>query len=182
MLLDDVLAALDVHTAKHVVNEALRGDLTRDRTIILATHNIALTAPIAEHVILLGKNGKVLNYGPVSEVLKISPTLHAEVEERTEIMIDSATVVEPNANSEPQEAQSEATAGKLVVAEEKATGRLESGAIMLYVNAYGGIVTWLVTALMTMSTIAAFIAQPWFIGVWSSQYENHDPSEIQVAW
>ena len=35
LLLDDVLAALDVHTARWVVEKCLQGDLVRDRTVIL---------------------------------------------------------------------------------------------------------------------------------------------------
>ena len=35
MLLDDVLSALDVHTAKWVVDKCFRGDLIKGRTLIL---------------------------------------------------------------------------------------------------------------------------------------------------
>lgn len=35
LLLDDVLAALDVHTAKLVVEECFNGDLIRGRTVLL---------------------------------------------------------------------------------------------------------------------------------------------------
>ena len=35
LLLDDVLAALDVHTAKWIVEKCLKGDLVRGRTVIL---------------------------------------------------------------------------------------------------------------------------------------------------
>lgn len=35
LLLDDVLAALDVHTARWVVEKCLQGDLVRGRTVIL---------------------------------------------------------------------------------------------------------------------------------------------------
>lgn len=35
VLLDDVLAALDVHTARWIVDECFQGDLVQDRTIIL---------------------------------------------------------------------------------------------------------------------------------------------------
>ena len=41
LLLDDVLAALDVHTARWVVEKCLQGDLVRDRTVILVvSHNL----------------------------------------------------------------------------------------------------------------------------------------------
>ena len=35
LLLDDVLAALDVHTAKWIVDKCLQGDLVKGRTVIL---------------------------------------------------------------------------------------------------------------------------------------------------
>lgn len=35
LLLDDVLAALDVHTSKWIVDKCFRGDLVRDRTVLL---------------------------------------------------------------------------------------------------------------------------------------------------
>lgn len=35
LLLDDVLAALDVHTAKWIVDKCLKGDLIRGRTVVL---------------------------------------------------------------------------------------------------------------------------------------------------
>ena len=60
LLLDDVLAALDVHTAKFIAKEALSGDLVQGRTVLLVTHNIALTAGIADYVVMLGRNGRVV--------------------------------------------------------------------------------------------------------------------------
>jgi ABC-type multidrug transport system fused ATPase/permease subunit len=35
LLLDDILAALDVHTAKWIVNKCFKGDLIAGRTVIL---------------------------------------------------------------------------------------------------------------------------------------------------
>ena len=35
LLLDDILAALDVHTSKWIVEKLLRGDLVKGRTVIL---------------------------------------------------------------------------------------------------------------------------------------------------
>lgn len=35
ILLDDVLAALDVHTARWIINNCFTGDLVRGRTVLL---------------------------------------------------------------------------------------------------------------------------------------------------
>ena len=57
LLLDDVLAALDVHTAKWVVKEAFAGELVVGRTVLLITHNIGLVAPVADYALVLSKRG-----------------------------------------------------------------------------------------------------------------------------
>ena len=40
ILLDDVLAALDVHTARWVVQKCLKGDLVRGRTVLLVVREM----------------------------------------------------------------------------------------------------------------------------------------------
>ncbi|KAF9062353.1 P-loop containing nucleoside triphosphate hydrolase protein [Rhodocollybia butyracea] len=58
LLLDDVLAALDIHTAKWIVEKCLVGTLVKDRTVILVTHNVSLVEPIASCVVSI-KDGKI---------------------------------------------------------------------------------------------------------------------------
>ena len=43
LLLDDVLAALDVHTSRWVIEKCFKGDLIRDRTVILVVSVIPMT-------------------------------------------------------------------------------------------------------------------------------------------
>ncbi|KAF8824674.1 hypothetical protein HHX47_DHR7000460 [Lentinula edodes] len=71
LLLDDVLAALSVHTSKWIVENCFKGDLVKDRTILLVTHNTFLTHPIAGYVVSL-KDGQVAKQGTVAEVLGVS--------------------------------------------------------------------------------------------------------------
>ncbi|KAL4753658.1 hypothetical protein BDW72DRAFT_21058 [Aspergillus terricola var. indicus] len=66
LLLDDCLSAVDSHTAKHIFREALSGPLMLNRTCILVTHNIALTAPYADFIVAL-ENGKVSFQGRPDE-------------------------------------------------------------------------------------------------------------------
>ncbi|KAI5122631.1 hypothetical protein M0805_008718 [Coniferiporia weirii] len=184
LLLDDVLAALDVHTAKWIVDKAFKGDLIQGRTILLVTHNIALTAPIASHVIDLGGDGSVSAQGSVSEVLKKDSQLRAQIEkEREEI----SKVVEDKLENEKVEgkagadvANAKKDAGKLVIKEEKAMGRVETAAIMLYVRGVGGPLAWALVLGTRLLALLAIIFQTWFMGYWSSQYEKHPSSEIPV--
>lgn len=79
LLLDDVLSAgpfsipflhcttlifltVDAHTADHLYNECLRGDLMKGRTVILVSHHVQLCAPGAKYVVALD-NGRLLFEG-----------------------------------------------------------------------------------------------------------------------
>ncbi|ETW77907.1 ABC transporter [Heterobasidion irregulare TC 32-1] len=62
LLLDDVLSAVDAHTAHHLYYECLKGDLMRGRTVVLVSHHVQLCAPGADYVVALD-NGRVLFQG-----------------------------------------------------------------------------------------------------------------------
>ncbi|OAL02619.1 hypothetical protein IQ06DRAFT_291975 [Phaeosphaeriaceae sp. SRC1lsM3a] len=68
VLLDDVLSAVDSHTAKWIFDHALNGQLMVNRTCILVTHNISLTLPLAAFAVVLD-NGKVTAQGTADEVI-----------------------------------------------------------------------------------------------------------------
>lgn len=59
LFLDDVLSAVDAHTAHHIYFECLKGDLMRGRTVILVSHHVQLCAPGASYIVAL-ENGRVL--------------------------------------------------------------------------------------------------------------------------
>lgn len=53
ILLDDVLSAVDSHTARHLYNECLKGPLAQNRTIILVTHAVGLVLPGTAFAVVL---------------------------------------------------------------------------------------------------------------------------------
>ncbi|KAF7324689.1 Multidrug resistance-associated ABC transporter [Mycena kentingensis (nom. inval.)] len=65
LLLDDILSAVDVHTAHHLYYECLKGPLMHDRTVILVSHYIQLCADGAGHIVALD-NGTVAFQGSPS--------------------------------------------------------------------------------------------------------------------
>lgn len=136
LILDDILAALDVHTARWVVDECLQGDLVRGRTVLLVvstpidrcgtrihgslqTHNVAMTGPIADFVVSLGSDGRILSQGTMSKALATSKTLIKELKTR-ELELHKA---EETVDGEVP-AVREGKSGKLVVAEEIAEGHV----------------------------------------------------------
>jgi ABC-type multidrug transport system fused ATPase/permease subunit len=51
--LDDILSAVDAHTAQFIVDACLRGSLVKGRTLVLVSHHVDLCLPAAEYVVAL---------------------------------------------------------------------------------------------------------------------------------
>ncbi|CAD6886133.1 unnamed protein product [Tilletia controversa] len=69
LLLDDILSAVDAHTASHIHKQLLQGPLLKDRTVLLVSHQVQLLAPSAAKVVLLD-NGVVRYEGQASDFLQ----------------------------------------------------------------------------------------------------------------
>ncbi|KAF2219714.1 bile acid-transporting ATPase [Elsinoe ampelina] len=68
VLLDDVLSAVDAHTAKWIFAKAIMGPLMYHRTCILVTHNAQLCIPRADFAVVMD-NGRVVSQGTASSVI-----------------------------------------------------------------------------------------------------------------
>ncbi|GAA6021159.1 hypothetical protein JCM10207_008338 [Rhodosporidiobolus poonsookiae] len=69
LLLDDVISAVDAHTAAHIFEKCLKGPLLEGRTVVLVSHHVQLTAPGAAYVVELD-NGRVGFSGTGADYLK----------------------------------------------------------------------------------------------------------------
>ncbi|KAJ3929467.1 MAG: hypothetical protein NXY57DRAFT_1016596 [Lentinula lateritia] len=200
LLLDDVLAALDVHTSKWIVEKCFKGDLVKDRTILLVTHNTSLTHPIAGNVVSL-KDGQVAKQGTVAEVLGISeveqvdgPSAenveNVETIETIEQIEDEIAGNHGGSNGEGDGTKSKKSPpvegqGKLIVAEEIQIGNVGWPAVRLLIKGLGGQHVILFVASVFASFLlseSAEIFQTWFLGIWASQYERKDASEVDVVF
>ncbi|KAF9066068.1 hypothetical protein BDP27DRAFT_1424214 [Rhodocollybia butyracea] len=181
LLLDDVLAALDVHTSKWIVDKCFTGDLMEGRTIILVTHNIAITRPIAGFVVAI-KEGRIESQGTVSEALGMDSVLAEEAR------IEQQVIEKTEENFDEQPPAGEKSDGKLIMAEEIQEGhRLVVlsflPTVKMYLTSMGGKYTYavflaFVFAIFVTEAINAFYN--WFLGYWSSQYETRDPASVDV--
>ncbi|KZP16764.1 P-loop containing nucleoside triphosphate hydrolase protein [Athelia psychrophila] len=181
LLLDDVLAALDVHTAKHIVEKCFSGNLIIGRTVILVTHNVAMASPIANFVVSLGIDGTVLSQGSVSDALAKNKTLLAEViedkraMEKADQQVDSSQVT-------PEVAKVD---GKLIVVEEINVGHISWGALRLFFKGLGGdnpIFFWIVFLGGLGATSLVNTAQTWWLGYWASQYDLPGYPTVNVPY
>ncbi|PPQ71032.1 hypothetical protein CVT26_011497, partial [Gymnopilus dilepis] len=178
LLLDDILAALDVHTSKWIVEHCLAGDLVRGRTVLLVTHNVALTSPMASHIVSVDINGHVRDVGTdISAALKSDPLLAQEVEHEA----DEAELEKEVIDTIHKEDTVTKTDGKLVLDEEIIEGRVTWRSIMLFIKGLGGnhsllfLGVWVCAMILLHSTDLFAV---WFLGYWGSQYETHSPEDV----
>ncbi|KAH9912641.1 uncharacterized protein B0H18DRAFT_889646 [Fomitopsis serialis] len=181
LLLDDVLAALDVHTAKWIVDKCFKGDLVRGRTVLLVTHNVAMASPIADFVVSLGTDGRIASQGTMSKVLAKDKELSKEIEEENkEIEKAEHTVDDQQPIDEPKKSD-----GKLILSEEISVGHVSWPALRMFFSSLGGghqFVFWtLFVGTLVLSQLCETV-QIWFLGYWAQQYEEHDPSEVNVPF
>lgn len=69
LLADEPTSALDVVTQQQIVEELLRVRKIYNTSILLVTHNLAMAAYMADHLVVMEK-GKIVDCGAVLEVLE----------------------------------------------------------------------------------------------------------------
>ncbi|EIN07978.1 P-loop containing nucleoside triphosphate hydrolase protein [Punctularia strigosozonata HHB-11173 SS5] len=175
LLLDDILAALDVHTGKWVVEKCLKGVLLRDRTVLFVTHNLALTQSLAKKVIRIN-NGVVAEERSLESAVEHDASLRAELLKSQKLVQKAEAVDEKPDVSEGGEDQS--IAGKLVVTEEVSHGQVGLSAIMLYLGNLGGTFFWIARVITALGKSGFYIYQPFFLGLWASQYEVRPADQV----
>ncbi|CAJ0747688.1 10084_t:CDS:10 [Entrophospora sp. SA101] len=68
IFIDDVLSAVDAHTAKHLMNECILGPLMKGRTRILVTHHVGLCLSGASYLVAIN-NGKITASSSISDLI-----------------------------------------------------------------------------------------------------------------
>ncbi|KAM5539757.1 hypothetical protein V8D89_006570 [Ganoderma adspersum] len=181
LLLDDILAALDVHTSRWIVNKCLNGDLLRGRTVILVTHNVAMASPIADFVVDVGSDGRILSQGSLENALAHDSKLLEEVEHEAEELQKADQEID---GEKTEDVNAPSSAGKLVVAEEIAVGHVGWRAMLLYLGNMSTrpILFWLIYSTGYILRHAITNLQSWWLGVWAAQYETTAPEEVNVTY
>ena len=187
LLLDDVLSAVDAHTADHLFNKCLRGELMEGRTVILVSHHVQLCAPGAGYILALD-NGRVQFQGDrgafyasgVINGLVQSGTAASQVEEDETKISDVEGLVEAAAIA-PSETSSAAVSStivtdskpdkkaprKLVEEEKRAVGRVSKGVWLTYIRAAGGLGYWIILFTSLVLATIGPIAEKGWIARWA---------------
>ncbi|KAG8764714.1 hypothetical protein FRC12_007931 [Ceratobasidium sp. 428] len=164
ILLDDVLSALDAHTARWVVDKCFKGDLMSGRTTIIVTHNVEMVGEVAEFVVSLGPNGRIISQGSVTETIQSITKLRTDIEKGKR----DEKRGEPIKDDKEPIKQAD---GKLIVAEEVAEGHVGWLAMKFFLLAFGGPMFWIIyiTGFVAADVISVF--QIYWLGIWARAYE-----------
>ncbi|KAF9469518.1 pleiotropic drug resistance ABC transporter [Collybia nuda] len=179
ILLDDPLAAVDMHTAQHIISECLTGDLVRDRTVILVTHHISLCLPISSHLIELS-HGKVLHQGSIQELQKlglIQTVITREDKSSPQVDSDRASDIKANGIDTDVKIPKILGDGKLIDAESRAEGKVSWRTYFAYIRA-AGLVSWFLTVVLMLLIRFIDIGNQVFLARWGEAYSEQEGSLI----
>ena len=192
VLLDDPLSAVDAHVARHLVEHTLCGPLFRGRTLVLVTHQVALTAPVADFVVMLA-GGRVTQCGTVAELnASADGSFRALLASSAAPSGADATAAAAPGPSDPAAAvpaPSAVDAATVEPAPAKPSVAVKVGVSKLMtdedrlrggvpVTVYGGyllslgIVALAVVAVSLVGINAGSVGSDWFLGLWSTDALN----------
>ncbi|KAG9127282.1 hypothetical protein FRC07_015040 [Ceratobasidium sp. 392] len=189
VLLDDPLAAVDMHTARHLVEQCLSGPLMRGRTIILVTHHVRMCLSAASYLVEIG-NGRVVRQGTIGELRRqgqLSEILQSEdemIEDDSKTAEDLTETAPSNTNEADIDAENEevpngdrstpvhnGNIGKLVDEEARAEGRVSLRTYWTYIRA-ASIWSWFATLVLLLALRGITIGSQLFLAKWSEAYER----------
>ncbi|KAF5368585.1 hypothetical protein D9758_002189 [Tetrapyrgos nigripes] len=177
ILLDDPLAAVDMHTAQHLVNNCFSSDLCRGRTVILVTHHIGLCLPVSTYLVELSQ-GSVIHHGPIKdfEAKVLQEVIEADDESFASEDKEDLPSGQPENEADvlPKHSKFRSgskTNGKLIEAEARAEGRVSIRTYMTYIRA-AGIFSWVFTFLFMLLIRGINILNQVYLAAWGNAYEE----------
>nr|XP_019007523.1 uncharacterized protein I206_07785 [Kwoniella pini CBS 10737]OCF46304.1 hypothetical protein I206_07785 [Kwoniella pini CBS 10737] len=145
--LDDILSAVDAHTAQFIVNECLGGSLLEGRTVVLVSHHVSLVLSTAHYVVALGKDGHLEQACLVKDfsqtnLLDIDPT-ESSINESS-VNMSGVTRPQTRRKSIQYEERDELNIAtrQLYREEHKSVGRVSSSHYWLIFSSAGGFWYW----------------------------------------
>ncbi|KAJ7485719.1 multidrug resistance-associated ABC transporter [Mycena latifolia] len=192
LLLDDVLSAVDAHTANHLYHECLKGPLLTGRTVILVSHHVQLCASGAAYVVALD-NGRVQFQGDTtafstsgifgSLVQLADNAAHAETDDHpaadsnaersTSLQSSDASLVDAAAKKAPR---------KFVEDEGRTVGRIGSEIWLVYMQAWGGYWYWMVLVLILVVAACSPLLENGWLKIWSGSPDIQDAARGPIFY
>ncbi|KAJ1310996.1 hypothetical protein OPQ81_009504 [Rhizoctonia solani] len=201
VLLDDPLAAVDMHTARHLVDKCLAGPLMQGRTIILVTHHVRMCLDTASYLVELS-NGRITQRGTIADlrgkqqlsaILQTQPeddTIEAEPEmtavmsevpQINEADVDASDAATPPTSTEETIRQQNSNIGKLVDEEARAEGRVSLKTYWTYIKA-ASVWSWFASLVLLLAVRGITIGSQLFLAKWSEAYDRQPKIHPALAF
>lgn len=149
LVLEDIFSAVDTHVGRHIFQHCLTGDICRDRTRILVTHNLGLVLPSTSYMVELGSNGKQ------TKAYSISP--RDLLSRRSSDDGDSGDVQSPHttvpsaAQGHPPPSALPTAKRRLMQEEGRERGSVKAQVYLRYIKSCGGVSLWTAAALVFLA-------------------------------
>lgn len=177
LILDDCLSAVDAHTAKHLYDHCLTGELVRHRTVILVTHHVSLCIKGADYVVVL-REGEVAIADEPSAVIasgllgdEFVPEDETALDAEEEHAIEGPIPVVPTSTKVADHSNKNA---KLVKDEARSEGSVSWIVYATYIKASGGYIYWILVLTCFCLAQGSIMGQDYWIRVWSSAYGSKE--------
>ncbi|KAG8920032.1 hypothetical protein FRC02_001207 [Tulasnella sp. 418] len=199
VILDDPLATVDIHTARHLYEKLLIGPLMANRTLILVTHHVDLVRPGAHYLVRLS-NGRIDMKGTIKEleeqgILEIIAHDQGETgtnEYTPELSNDDAKATAENVdkwhsgiaaeNPNFGEVGAQRKARKLVKQEARLEGRVKQKIYYTYFCDLLGTTLFLFLVALTIATKSTSVVEKLWMGVWGEQSNQIAPKHVIVSY
>jgi ABC-type multidrug transport system fused ATPase/permease subunit len=188
VLLDDVLSAVDSHTAKWIFDKALMGPLMYNRTCILVTHNVSLCLPEAGFAVAL-ENGRISAQGTATEIMdsgklnedfsksrpvsrgasRVPSKVNVPGDEAEEAHQNGTANGSANGLADPKKAPASNTQE-----ETKAEGGVKFSIILMYLRAMGPWYYWVGAAISFAAQQVSSVSTNIWIRYWANAYAEKD--------
>ncbi|KAG2202200.1 hypothetical protein INT47_002119 [Mucor saturninus] len=167
ILMDDVLSAVDAHTAKHLYKKCLTGPLMNGRTQVLITHYVNLCIQGSSYVVFVKNGGIQLSGSP------------AELKQENKL----ALIFEENVKSDDYEEEEETIreldtiqeikkAKILVEDENRASGTVKLRLYRLYFKLLGNWFFWSFIVVSIIGVRCLDVSSSWWLKKWAQSYET----------
>ncbi|KAL0089954.1 hypothetical protein J3Q64DRAFT_1674561 [Phycomyces blakesleeanus] len=165
LLLDDCLSAVDAHTAKHIYQRCIKGDLLKGRTVILVTHHVRLCLPAAKFVMRF-ERGYVTGYGSVESLREDGSLIRILGDEIIEDNTEAEEELIEQADEEFSLVDDKAVVNNMIKEEKSEKGQVKFKVYMTYFTACGGWFFWTVLLLSYVVSRIFVFGENWWLRLW----------------
>ncbi|KAJ3192903.1 hypothetical protein HK101_005771 [Irineochytrium annulatum] len=193
LLLDDVLSAVDAHTARHIINHCLTGPVLQNRSVILATNAVDLCLPAADFMVLMRAGGTVVDHGAPHDVMARSALdssvraalVDAGVSIGSGSKASSEANLVPLSESAPKQ-ETELDVGKGVakrLTKEESTGADHVGwpVYWYYFRSAGGVIPTLILVLAVVGSYAMGFLHDYTLKEWAGDGDSERVNGTETA-